>query len=367
MTLKKTSLNLLCHSQGARMINFAGWEMPIQFDGVINEHKAVREDRGIFDISHMGVLQIKGPCPKHALQRLVPSDLNRIGPGEACYTVLLNDRGCIEDDVIIYDTSGEDEEIGELIMVTNASRENSDLKLLEKHLKPAGICISDIKGDGVFISIQGPKAVSTLEEYFQIDFSGIPRFGHKKLFFNEFNHPFFLARTGYTGEDGAEILLKANDGKKLWSKLLNYGVTPCGLGARNTLRLEAAMHLYGNDMNSSTNPFEASLGWLVHLEMPFDFLGRKTLEKVAANGPQKKLVGIQLSGRSIARENYRIYAEGKEVGVVTSGSWSPTLNISIALATVPPSLAKIGTKLKVGIRGKHEPAVVVKRPFYRCS
>jgi aminomethyltransferase len=177
----------------------------------------------------------------------------------------------------------------------------------------------------------------------------------------------FTARTGYTGEDGVELLLSADDGQTLWQQLLSRGVTPCGLGARDTLRLEAAMHLYGQDMDAATTPFEASLGWLVHLEMPADFVGRSALERAAETGPTKRLVGLKLQGRAIARHDYPVLHNGETVGVVTSGTWSPSLGEAIALAYVPTDVAKVGTELSVEIRGKAQPATVVKRPFYKRS
>ena len=206
-----------------------------------------------------------------------------------------------------------------------------------------------------------------LEELSGEDLSGLPRFGHRSLNLQRITHPVFTARTGYTGEDGAELLLSADDGQKLWQILLDRGVCPCGLGARDTLRLEAAMHLYGMDMNADTTPFEAGLGWLVHLEMPAEFVGRQALEQAAASGPSKRLVGLKLQGRAIARHDYPVLHNGQTVGVVTSGTWSPTLEEPIALAYVPTNLAKVGSELSVEIRGKAQPAVVVKRPFYRRS
>jgi aminomethyltransferase len=199
------------------------------------------------------------------------------------------------------------------------------------------------------------------------DLSELPRFGHCSLNIHGLKAPVFSARTGYTGEDGVELLLTADDGRQLWQQLLQEGVTPCGLGARDTLRLEAAMHLYGQDMDAGTTPFEAGLGWLVHLEMPAAFIGKKALETAAEQGPSKRLVGLKLQGRSIARHDYPVIHNGETVGVVTSGSWSPTLQEPIALASLPPALAKLGTELSVEIRGQLQPATVVKRPFYRRS
>ena len=349
------------------MVPFAGWEMPVQFSGLIQEHKAVREQVGMFDISHMGVLRLEGPNPKDALQQMVPSDLHRIGPGEACYSVLLNEGGGIRDDLIVYDCGPLDAERGALVLVINAACADSDTAWIREQMEPAGLTVTDIKQGGVLLALQGPKAIALLEQLSGEDLSGLPRFGHRMLSVSGLQEPVFIARTGYTGEDGAELLLSAEDGQHLWRELLERGVTPCGLGARDTLRLEAAMHLYGQDMDDATNPFEAGLGWLVHLEMPSDFVGRKALEQAVEAGPTKRLIGLKLQGRAIARHDYPVLHNDEPVGVVTSGTWSPTLGEAIALAYVPRALAKIGTELCVEIRGKAQPATVVRRPFYKRS
>jgi len=365
MSLQRTPLHELCRDAGGRMVPFAGWEMPVQFSGLIQEHKAVRESVGMFDISHMGVLRLEGTNPKDALQQLVPSDLHRIGPGEACYTVLLNAEGGIRDDLIVYDCGALDAERGVLVLVINAACAESDTAWIREQMEPAGLSVTDIKGDGVLLALQGPQAIPLLERLSGTELNGLPRFGHRELTLPGLDKPVFTARTGYTGEDGVELLLDAADGRRLWQQLLSEGVTPCGLGARDTLRLEAAMHLYGQDMDAQTTPFEASLGWLVHLEMPADFVGRQALEQAAETGPQKRLVGLKLTGRAIARHDYPVLHDGATVGVVTSGTWSPTLEEPIALAFVPPHLAKVGTELQVEIRGKAQPATVVRRPFYK--
>ena len=347
------------------MISFAGWEMPVQFSGLMHEHKAVRENIGVFDISHMGVLRLEGANPKDALQTLVPTDLHRIGPGEACYTVLINERGCILDDLIVYDLGPLDTEKGALMLIINSACINSDTAWIKEKTARFGLSVKDVKADGVLLALQGPEAISKVEELSSTDLSNFSRFGHRELIFDGLKNSVFTSRTGYTGEDGVELILSSHDGQILWEKLINQGVTPCGLGARDTLRLEAAMHLYGQDITDNTNPFEAGLGWLVHLEIPSDFIGRNALEHAAETIPEKRLVGLKLQGRAIARHDYPVLHNGKCVGIVTSGTWSPTLQEAIALAYVPQSLAKIDTDLTVEIRGKNEIAKVVKKPFYR--
>jgi aminomethyltransferase len=370
--LRRTPLHAEAVAAGGRMVPFAGWEMAVQFAGLVQEHTAVRQGCGVFDISHMGVLTLSGDGVKDALQTLVPSDLFRIGPGEACYTVLLNDQGGIRDDLIVYDRgrrpgpggdSGAAGDTDELVVVINAACADSDTAWLRQNLEPQGITIRDRKADGVLLALQGPEAPRRLEALAGVELAGLPRFGHRDLTLPQGSA--FVGRTGYTGEDGFELLLEREAGIALWRQLLAEGVTPCGLGARDTLRLEAAMHLYGSDMDAATTPLEASLAWLVHLEMPADFIGRAALERQSAEGVGKRLVGLKLQGRAIARHGYPVVAGGELVGEITSGTWSPTLGEAIALAYVPPALSKPGTELAVRIRGRDEAAVVVKRPFYR--
>ncbi|MBM5817507.1 MAG: glycine cleavage system aminomethyltransferase GcvT [Cyanobacteria bacterium K_Offshore_surface_m2_239] len=362
-SLRHTPLHAAAQRAGGRMVPFAGWEMAVQFTGLVQEHNAVRQHCGVFDISHMGVLRLCGANVKDELQRLVPTDLHRIGPGEACYTVLLNEAGGIRDDLIIYDRGPE-----EVLTVINAACAEADTDWLRSQLEPRGIQISDHKGDGVLLALQGPDAPARLEALVGESLDGVPRFGHREVSLRGEGlegAAVFVARTGYTGEDGFELLLSRDQGLALWERLLAEGVAPCGLGARDTLRLEAAMHLYGNDMDDATTPLEASLGWLVHLEMPADFIGRAALERQTAEGVSRRLVGLKLAGRAIARHGYPVRHDGAVVGEVTSGTWAPTLGEAIALAYVPAALAKVGTALAVEIRGQDQPATVVKRPFYR--
>ncbi len=369
MELKRTPLFELCLNANSRFVPFAGWEMPIQFSGLINEHQAVRNDVGLFDISHMGVVKLIGDNSKDALQRLVPSDLHRIGPGEACYTVLLNKAGGIIDDLIIYDlgTNSANKEV--LLLVINAAESSNDIALLRKNLEPKDIEISDAKVGKVLLALQGPKAKQILEQYYDESLNNIPPFGHRQIQLKQRNKtkstPIFIARTGYTGEDGFELLIPSEEGKQFWKELVSKGVKPCGLGARDTLRLEAGMQLYGNDMDSTTTPFEAGLGWLVHLEMLSPFIGRDVLEKQAKEGIKKRLIGIKLEGRAIARKGYQVFHKEKPIGHITSGTWSPTLGEAIALAYVPLEYSKLGNKLFIGIRGKKCAAKIVKKPFYR--
>ena len=375
--LRRTALFEAARAAGGRLVPFAGWEMAVQFAGLVAEHQAVRSGCGLFDISHMGVLRLRGDGAKDALQALVPTDLFRIGPGEACYTVLLNEAGGIRDDLIVYDQGrvAVEEPAGDetdgLLLVINAACAEADTAWIRAQLEPMGIEVSDSKGEGVLLALQGPEAANRLEALSGVSLAGLPRFGHRQLRLAgtaqgaAAGAELFVGRTGYTGEDGFELLLDREAGLALWQQLLDEGVVPCGLGARDTLRLEAAMHLYGSEMDASTSPLEAGLGWLVHLEMPKPFIGREVLERQSAEGVTRKLVGLKLEGRAIARHGYPVLRDGQSVGVITSGTWSPTLGEAIALAYVPSDAAKLGTELAVEIRGKAAPALVVKRPFYR--
>jgi len=368
--LQRTPLHGAVQEAGGRLVPFAGWEMAVQFAGLLEEHRAVRQGCGLFDISHMGVLRLVGPGAKDALQGLVPTDLFRIGPGEACYTVLLNDAGGIRDDLIVYDRGWDAGlQSHELLLVINAACADDDTAWLRSQLEPAGITVEDHKGGGVLLALQGPEAPERLEQLSGESLAGLPRFGHRTLQLRGIGEA-FVGRTGYTGEDGFELLLSAEAGLAFWRHCLGSGVQPCGLGARDVLRLEAAMHLYGNDMDATTTPLEVGLGWLVHLEMPKPFIGREVLERQTASGAPRRLVGLQLQGRAIPRHGYPVHAAdapagSDPIGVVTSGGWSPCLEAGIALASVPADHAKLGTPLAVEIRGRLEPAQVVKRPFYR--
>jgi aminomethyltransferase len=319
----------------------------------------------MFDISHMGKFAFQGRQLLEHLQPLVPSDLKRLHVGEAQYTVLLNSQAGIIDDIIFY-YQGEDK-TGEQrgMMIVNAATRTRDKALLLANLEAAPVDLQDLSKEKVLIAVQGPQAVGYLQPFVQEDLTPIKAFGHLEA--TVLDQPAFIARTGYTGEDGFEVMVDPEVGVELWRSLLSAGVTPCGLGARDTLRLEAAMALYGQDIYETTTPLEAGLGWVIHLDTKGDFIGRSVLEQQKATGVERRLVGIEMQGRYIARHGYPVLYEGKPVGEVTSGTLSPTVGKAIALAYVPTSLSKTGQQLEVEIRGKAYPAVVVKKPFYRSK
>jgi aminomethyltransferase len=358
------------------MVPFSGWEMPVQFEGLVQEHEAVRTGVGLFDISHMGKFFLSGPGILEALSGLVPTDLSQLQSGDAQYTVLLNPSGGIIDELIIYYqgeaiaaqaspgialNAGTPERVA---LIVNAATKDKDKAWLLEHF-PESIALDDRSETHVLIAVQGPQAVALLQTLVpQADLASVGRFGHLEA--ELLGEQAFLARTGYTGEDGFEVMIPQAAGEALWQALVGAGAVPCGLGARDTLRLEAAMSLYGNDIDDQTTPLEAGLGWLVHLDRTGEFVGRSALAAQQAEGVKRKLVAIEMEGRNIARHGYAVVDTAQAaIGEVTSGTWSPTLQKAIALAYVPAELAKIGTPIQVEIRQKIQSGQVVKKPFYK--
>ncbi len=363
-SLARTPLYEQAVELGGRMVPFAGWEMAVQYSGINKEHEAVRSHVGMFDISHMGKFILIGENLVETLQPLVPSDLSRLQPNQAQYTVLLNEQGGILDDIIFY-YQGVDPQTGNQrgVMIVNAATCSRDKAWIFAQLEETDVTLEDLTQYQALIAIQGPKAEATLQAFVEKSLAELPFFGHLEA--TIFGQPAFIARTGYTGEDGFEVMVPPEVGVQLWRRLLEAGVTPCGLGARDTLRLEAAMALYGQDLDTSTTPLEAGLRWLVHWDKKEDFMGRSVLEQQKEEGVSRRLVGLEMQGRYIARHGYPVEVNGEIVGEITSGTLSPTLGKAIALAYVPANFAKVGQQLEVEIRGKTHTAVVVKRPFYR--
>jgi aminomethyltransferase len=361
--LQRTPLYELSVAQKARFTPFAGWEMAVQYEGLKQEHDTVRNGVGMFDISHMGKFALTGKNLKAQLQLLIPSDLEQIKVGQAQYSVFLNENGGIIDDIIYYDQgfNAQGEEQG--ILIVNAETKDQDQKWLFKHLDLNMINFQDLSASQVLIAVQGSSACEILNQFVSDDLTPLTAFAHVTT--TLFDQPAFFARTGYTGEDGFEIMTDHETGKQLWQSLLEQGVKPCGLGARDTLRLEAAMCLYGQDIDETTTPLEAGLKWLVHLDRKGDFIGRNILEKQLTEGVKRRLVGLKMDGKHIARHGYSVLLEGQKIGEITSGTFSPILNYGIALAYLPTALSRIGQMVEIEIRGKFYPAQVVKKPFYR--
>ncbi|MEL6939253.1 MAG: glycine cleavage system aminomethyltransferase GcvT [Cyanobacteria bacterium J06598_1] len=361
--LLRTPLYELCHQQNARMTPFSGWEMPVQFSGIRQEHEAVRTAAGMFDISHMGKFVLSGPDVIAQLQQLVPSDLSKLTVGKAQYTVLLNERGGIIDDLIVYH-QGKEGDAEKIALIVNAGTTDKDKTWLQQHLSET-VNFEDLSQVQALIAVQGPTAVDALQKLCpNDDLQAISRYGHQMG--SVAGHSAFLARTGYTGEDGFEIMVANGAAADVWKKLMDLGVVPCGLGARDTLRLEASMALYGQDISDDITPIEAGLSWLVHLDKAEDFIGRSVLEQQKAEGPTRRFVGLTLEGRNIARHDYPVLAGDRTIGIITSGTLSPTLGYPVALGYVDAAAAKVGETVDVAIRNKVFPATVVKRPFYKA-
>jgi aminomethyltransferase len=366
LQLLRTPLYQLAQEQTARFTAFSGWEMPVQFSGLKLEHQAVRSQAGMFDISHMGKFTFVGDRLIDTWQTLVPSDLSRLQPGQAMYTVLLNPQGGIIDDIIFYyqGTAGTQQQA---TVIVNAGTTDKDKTWILSHLEDSSVTMQDLSQSQALIALQGPKAAQILQAMTTEDLTSLTAFDHRTITLKSLsNSPSaFIARTGYTGEDGFEIMLDPDVAQQLWRSLQQAGVTPCGLGARDTLRLEAAMSLYGQEIDDTISPLEAGLGWVVHLKDKGDFIGRSILEQQKAEGVKRRLVGLEMSGRYIARHGYPVVFDGAVVGVVTSGTLAPTVGKAIALAYVTTSLSNPGQAFEVEIRGKTHPATVVKKPFYR--
>jgi aminomethyltransferase len=343
--LRHTSLHE-CHARlGARLVPFAGWDMPVQYAGIVAEHNAVRTAAGLFDVSHMGELEMRGQYAGQVVNYLVTNDVGKLVDGQALYTCACNEGGTILDDLIVYRCTSE-----RYLIVCNASN-------LDKSDRTA------------LIALQGPKAfaVLALAGKDAADLSSLKSFHFRDAVIA--NVKTTAARTGYTGEDGVEVFCAWNDAPALFTQLLelgkSLGLQPAGLGARDTLRLEARLSLYGHDIDETTNPIEAGLGWVVKMDKG-DFVGRAALEKVKSQPLPRKLVGFEVTGRGIARQGYPLTdADGKVVGICTSGSPGPTVGKNIGLGYLPAAMTEIGTKFNVDCRGKPIEAVVVKTPFYK--
>jgi aminomethyltransferase len=343
-TLLQTPVHDRHVALGARMVPFAGWEMPVQYEGVIQEHRAVRTDAGVFDVSHMGEIEIEGPRVHAFLQSLLSNDLDKIAPGQAQYTLLTNESGGIIDDLIAYRL-----EECRYLLVVNASNRDADFGWI-KEREVSGTDVRDISDEYGLLAVQGPNAIETL---------GLPpapafTFAEAEVGGTQV----MVNRTGYTGEEGCELLCMTEDAGALWDAVLARGVTPCGLGARDTLRLEACFPLHGNDISPETDPISAGLGWTCALGK--EFTGVDVLRAIKEQGPERKLVAFVMEEKAIPRQGMPIEGGGE----VTSGSHSPMLDVGIGMGFVPSAQAAPGTKLTIDVRGKPRTARIVKKPIY---
>ncbi len=357
MELKKTALHDVHVQLGARMVAFAGFHMPIQYRGIQDEHRRVRETVGVFDVSHMGEIVIKGPKALDMVQKVTINDASQLSVGQVQYSAMCYEDGGIVDDLLVYRFADH------YLLVVNAANKDKDLQWILKNKIDA--CEVLDKSDAYTqLAVQGKKAEATLQKLTELDLSAI-----RYYWFTEdtlAGVPMIISRTGYTGEPGFELYFDNAHAVHVWNKIMEAGkefdIEPIGLGARDTLRLEKKMCLYGNDIDETTNPLEAGLGWITKLDKG-DFIGREALLKIKKEGLKRKLVAIVLEDRGFPRHGYKIYKEAEEIGYVTSGTVSPILNKGIAMGYVRIEYAKIGTSLEIDIRGKKIPAIVIKPPF----
>jgi aminomethyltransferase len=368
--VRKTALNAVHRQMGAKMVDFNGWDMPVEYPaaigcGIINEHMAVRTGVGIFDVSHMGDIRLAGPQALAAVQHISMNDAARLAERQAQYSALLYPQGTFVDDVIVH-RLGEDE----YLLVINAGTREKDFDWVRDNTRQFDCAVENLSDDFTQIAIQGPKGVGVLQKLTDANLSALKFYwvtrgsvcGLKNI---------LIARTGYTAEDGFEIYIPSDEtiGARVWNEILSagkeFGILPCGLGARNTLRLEGKLPLYGHEISDTINVWEAGLDRFCKMEKA-EFIGRAALEKGKAKGVRRTLVGLEMTERGIARDSYKVLdVAGREIGYVTSGSPSPFLKKNIALAYVPPEFAPVGTAVKVEIRGQGVGAQVVPTPFYK--
>ncbi|NIM11764.1 MAG: glycine cleavage system aminomethyltransferase GcvT [Candidatus Aminicenantes bacterium] len=361
--MKKTKVNKAHYVLKGKMVNFFQWDLPVQYTGINEEHNAVRTTGGIFDVSHMGEIRCKGPQALDAVQYVTANNVAKLNPGRIHYTGLLTEKGCFVDDLLVYMIAE-----NHYFLVVNAANTDKDFGYMKEKTNPFDVEITNESDDYTQVAIQGPKAETLLSAFTDIDLTAITYY---HFTFGKVNNiEALISRTGYTGEDGFEVYVQVDEETAsglfldLVEKGKEHGIVPVGLGARDTLRLEAGMALYGNDIDDSHTVLEADLGWILKLKKG-DFLGRDVLLKQKEEGIKRKLVGFELVDRGVARHGYPVYVDGSEYSTVTSGTFAPFLNKPIGMAYLPIEKCEIGTEFEIGIRGKRVKAKVVETPFYK--
>lgn len=347
--MKKTILNQAHRDGGAKMVDFGGWEMPINYGSQIEEHNAVRQDAGMFDVSHMTIIDIKGSQAEAFLYHLLSNDIKKINPNQAMYSTMLNPKGGVIDDLIVYKLATDD-----FRMVVNAATRDKDIAWIAEQIKDFDATMQE-RTELAIIAVQGPNAIARLQPLVDLDVTQIKRF------YAAYNEQCFIGRTGYTGEDGVEVIIDTNLAQGLWEKLLQAGVKPCGLGARDTLRLEAGMHLYGQDMDENITPLECGLSWTIRKDNQ-NFIGAAALDELKSQGVEKKLIGLVLEGRGILRHGQPLQDQSGNSGTISSGGFSPSTEKAIAMAVVDKAMSD---NVVVNIRNKSLPCRIVKLPFVR--
>ena len=362
-TLRRTPLYEAHVQAGAKLVDFAGWEMPVQYKGLIDEHRAVRTAAGLFDCSHIGEFWIAGPGALAFVQSFTPNDVSKLALGRIHYSALLTHEGTFIDDLLVY-RMGEEE----FMLVVNASNIAGDFAWVESLPRPAGVTLVNRSDEFALLALQGPRSVAILQPLTATPLAPIKYYGfaHGEVA----GRKAIISRTGYTGEDGFELFVAPQDAMELWRALFAAGETaglvPAGLGARDTLRLEAGVALYGHEIDRATTPWDARLDWTVKLDKG-DFVGRAALVAARARGESRHLVGYEVESRGIARQGCAIVNDGQQVGVVTSGTWSPTFEKALGMGYVPVALAAVGTAVEIDVRGKLLQARITALPFYKRS
>jgi aminomethyltransferase len=356
----QTALHSWHVMHGARMVDFAGWDMPVQYTSIIQEHQAVRHAVGMFDIAHMGRIRFTGPDACRFLDLLLTNDVSKLEPGDIRYSLVTNEAGGILDDVLVYRF---DEYY---FLVVNASNRLKILDWIAQHQSGLDVDVDDQTARTFMLAVQGSRALELLHPHVNAEIDRLAYYNGCEAVI--LGRPGIVSRTGYTGEDGFELVIESADAAEVWHRLFTVGrevgLVPCGLGARDTLRLEAAMPLYGHELNETIDPLTAGLSFAVKFQAK-DFIGKSSLERVRAGGVRQRRLGLVLEGKRIAREGAIVLLSGREVGQVTSGTFSPTLEKSIAMAYLEIDAAKVGEQVEVDIRGKREPATLVDLPFYK--
>jgi aminomethyltransferase len=358
--MKRTPFFEFHKNAGAKIVPFAGYEMPVLYSGIMEEHKAVRNAVGVFDVSHMGEFYAKGPNALSFLQSVTVNDVSKLTPGKAQYSAMCFDDGGIVDDLLIYMLAEHS-----YMIVVNASNIEKDWEWMKKHC-PSGVSFENKSDDTALLAIQGPKSLETMQKLTSADLSAIPYYHFVQGAVAGIE--MIISRTGYTGELGFEIYFDIAHAEKIWNAIFDagkeFGIVPIGLGARDTLRLEMGYCLYGNDIDQTTNPIEANLGWITKLNKG-EFVAKSILEKTKTDGPKRKLVGMMLNEKAVPRHGYSLLVNGKNVGVVTSGTFSPSLEKGIAMGYVDVPYAEVGSKIAIDVRGKMIDAMVVALPFLK--
>jgi aminomethyltransferase len=353
--LRRTPLYEQHVAAGAKVVPFAGWEMPVTYEGIREEHSAVRTHAGMFDVSHMGEVEVEGPGAPAFLQLVLSNDIAALELGGAQYSCLCNEEGGVIDDLFAYRLGGD-----RYLLVTNSANHEADLAWLGRWSREFDVAVRDVADRYAMLAVQGPHARQIVTGALGIEPPPRMRVATARVG----NRPALVCGTGYTGEDGVELLLDPEVAPPIWAELLDAGVVPCGLGARDTLRLEVCFHLHGNDLTPERNPIEAGLGWCCAAK-PTGFVGSAPIARARAEGPAERLAPFRIEGAGIPRQGNAVLAGGEQAGVVTSGTFSPSLEVGIGMAYVRPDLAEPGTEVEIDVRGKRRPARIASKPLYR--